>query len=430
MILENGLGRCEVTIMRTLIRPPVLNTGHGRTASRLELFFDLAYVLVIAELATAFSNDLTWHGAAVFAGAFTAIWFSWVGFTLYANRFDTDDVIFRVIKLAAMGAIVGCAASASDVTGSLSVQFAASYLTAEVLLLILHIRAWINVPEARGTVGVYALSISATCVLWAASLALDGPARYAMWAVAVAIDALTPIAVTLRGDPAPLHLGHLPDRFGLLVILVLGEGIAATVTAAHDSTWAPATVSTAAIGFVLFAAMWWNYFDAGASAGQENLQTVERVAEGTQGETQGNSPDTPTAAEEDVVSTRRDWYIYGHLPLTLGTALAAVGLEDLALHPTAVAGPAALILTVGLGLFFVGLVGVVASTAGSLHSAWPWPMLGVVAATGVVAIPGTGQVAVLTAAVCTLGLAAAGTAAYRNHQLTVAQGQIPTHTQQ
>lgn len=411
-----------------LIRPPVLNTGQGRTASKLELFFDLAYVLVVAELATAFSEDLTWHGAAVFAGMFTVIWFSWIGFTLYANRFDTDDVIYRVIKLLATGAIAGCAASATDATGSTSAAFAASYLTAKVLLLVLHLRAWTYVPQARSTVGIYALSVAATGLLWAASLAVDEPVRYAMWAGAVAIDALTPLAVTLRGDAAPLHLGHLPERFGLLVILVLGEGIASTVAATHDTMWAPATVITAMIGFGLFCAMWWNYFDAGAEAGQENLQQVERLAEDDHDSSPDHSSATRTGPDDDPASPKQDWYIYGHLPLTLGIAGAAVALEDLAVHPAELPGPAGLVLAGGLSLFFVGLVGVVAGTAGSLRSAWPWPILGVAVALAVLAMPWAGQGAVLTATACTLALAVAGTVAHRNRQLAVADGQTPPNT--
>ena len=90
-------------------------------------FFDLAYVLVVAQLASAFVDDLSWHGAGVFGGLFTAIWLSWVGFTLYANRFDTDDLVFRVIKLAATLAIAGCAASATEATGSLGWAFAVSF---------------------------------------------------------------------------------------------------------------------------------------------------------------------------------------------------------------------------------------------------------------------------------------------------------------
>jgi low temperature requirement protein LtrA len=48
----------------SLIRPPRLHLGREGTASRLELFFDLAYVLVVMELAKAFYEDLTWHGFA------------------------------------------------------------------------------------------------------------------------------------------------------------------------------------------------------------------------------------------------------------------------------------------------------------------------------------------------------------------------------
>ncbi|HEX8488859.1 MAG TPA: low temperature requirement protein A, partial [Propionibacteriaceae bacterium] len=77
-----------------LIRPPALNVEREGSANKLELFFDLAYVLVVMELAKDFYGDLTWHGFLVLAGLFVTIWFSWVGFTLYANRFDTDDVLF------------------------------------------------------------------------------------------------------------------------------------------------------------------------------------------------------------------------------------------------------------------------------------------------------------------------------------------------
>jgi low temperature requirement protein LtrA len=135
-----------------LIRPPALRTADSATASRLELFFDLAYVLVVLELADAFYADMTWRGALAFIALFVALWFSWVGFTLYANRFDTDDVVFRLAKLAATLAVAGCAAAATGATGEFSTAFAASFLFGRVVLLLLHLRAWRHVPEARPTV--------------------------------------------------------------------------------------------------------------------------------------------------------------------------------------------------------------------------------------------------------------------------------------
>src|SRR3954465_8447266 len=85
--------------LRGLVRPPDLTTDEERTASRLELFFDLAFVLVIAELAIALREEVTLHGELLFAALFTLVWWSWVSSTLYANRFDHDDVVYRRYKL-------------------------------------------------------------------------------------------------------------------------------------------------------------------------------------------------------------------------------------------------------------------------------------------------------------------------------------------
>ena len=107
-----------------LIRPPQLqhtdtDSGDERTATWLELFFDLAFVLVVAELAVGLRDDRTLGGVLMFAGLFSSVWWAWAGFIFYANRFDTDDVVYRLAKLGAMLAVAGLAASASDATGTL-----------------------------------------------------------------------------------------------------------------------------------------------------------------------------------------------------------------------------------------------------------------------------------------------------------------------
>lgn len=92
------------------------------------------------ELAASLAHDLSWHGLLVFAGLFTAVWFSWVGFTLYANRFNTDDVVLRIGKLAATLAIGGCAAAASGATDDYSGPSAVCYLLGRVMLLLMCVR--------------------------------------------------------------------------------------------------------------------------------------------------------------------------------------------------------------------------------------------------------------------------------------------------
>jgi low temperature requirement protein LtrA len=349
------------------VRPPRLATGEEREASRLELFYDLAYVLVVAELAAAFLKDLSWSGAATFAGLFTAMWLAWVSTTLYANRFDTDDVVFRIAQLVGTAAIAGCAAAATGGLGSTSAQFAACFLLGRLVLLGLYLRAWRHVPDGRRTIGVYLATTSTAATLWAVSLLVPPPARFVLWAVAVAVDAAGPVIATLRGDAAPLHMEHLPERFGLFVILVLGEMVAAVVTGVHDAKWSALSVTVGAIGFVVAAALWWSYFDVASARGNDELQDAD-----------------------EAIDERHDLYIYGHLPLTLGIAAAGVGLEELVLHPDAeLPAPPGWAAIAGIGLCLLGAGIILAGTHQRLSAMRPWPTVALapLAAYAVLPIP-------------------------------------------
>jgi len=344
---------------RRLVRPPTLRTGEDATASRLELFFDLAYVLVAIELADTFYGDLTWRGAATFAALFVALWLSWVGFTLYANRFDTDDVVLRLAKLTATLGVAGCAAAASGATTSFSTPFVVCFLLTRLVLLALHVRAWRHVEQARPTVAVYLGATAVSATLWAVSLAVGGSARWVLWAVAVAVDVAAPVVATWRGDRTPLHVEHLPERFGLFVILVLGEAVGGAATGVHDAGWAGPSVAVGVAGFVLAAALWWNYFDITAWHSETELKEHDERDSETEG----------AAADE-----RHDLFVYGHLPLTLGVVMAGVGIEELVLHPGGLLPSAgAWVLVGGIALYVVGSALVLGGTRRTWRAAWPWP---------------------------------------------------------
>jgi low temperature requirement protein LtrA len=395
-----------------LVRPPRLHLGREGTASRLELFFDLAYVLVVLELAKVFYEDLTWHGAAVMAGLFVTVWFSWVGFTLYANRFDTDDVVFRIAKLVATGSIAGCAASASDAVGELAVPFAACYLGSRLVLLALYLRAWRHVQEARPTVGVYLLTVSLSAALWAVSLVVPSPARYVLWAIAVLVSAAGPVLATLRSDKVPLQIEHLPERFGLLVILVLGEAVASAARGVHDASWASISIGVGVLAFAVVAGVWWIYFDITAPSSARELQDV------------GEEEDAKSSSDADshVSDARYDLFVYGHLPLTFGIVLAGVGLEELVVHPDKAAPlVAGWVLASGLALFLAGVALVISGTTQTVRSIWPWPVaaIPIVLLGAVVPFPGS-LLLTATYAVGILLLAAQGTRASRRPDTALA----------
>jgi low temperature requirement protein LtrA len=312
------------------------------------LFFDLAYVLVLAELALAFAKDLSLHGASVFAGLLTITWWSWVTTTLYANRFDTNDVIYRIAKLAGAAAVIGMAASAQDASGSGATRFAACYLATRVLLALLYARAYRHVREARATIVIYLAGTTAGATLWAVSLPLHGTGRYLLWTAGILIEAAAPLAATRYGGNVPLHLDHLPERFSLLVILVLGESVASIVTGVHDNQWTTPAVLAAGLGFVAVAALWWIYFDLGGAAGKRNL-----VEEG-----------------DDQESGVADAYIYGHLPLILGLSVAAIGVEQFIVHAeNGLPATGRWALPAGVTLYLIGVV----NTARTRRPVSLWP---------------------------------------------------------
>jgi low temperature requirement protein LtrA len=341
---------------RRLVRPPALRVRGSAMASRLELFFDLAYVLVVIELADSFLTDLTWHGVGTYVGLFVALWFSWVGCTLYANRFDTDDVVFRLAKLAITLAIAGCAASATGATSTFSTPFAVCFLIGRVVLLLLYARAWYHVAQARPTTSVYLSATATSSVLWAVSIGVGGTARWVLWGVAVAVDAAAPAVAGARGDRAPLHMEHLPERFGLLVILVLGEAVGGAATGVHDAKWDGTSVAVGVAGFVIAAALWWNYFDVTASESEEELTDDDGDDEGAR------------------TDERHDMFVYGHLPLTLGVIMAGVGIEELALHPDAPQpSNGAWTLVGALALYLLGTALILGGTRRTWRAVWPWP---------------------------------------------------------
>src|SRR4051812_4827904 len=134
------------------VRPPDLNRESNRSATRLELFFDLAFVLFVARCADVLAKDVTGHGALVFVAALTVGWWVWASMTLYANRFDTDDAVFRLLTMTAMAGVVAMAAAVDHLDGPAASGFVIGYVVIRVALIAGYLRAWWHVPDARSTV--------------------------------------------------------------------------------------------------------------------------------------------------------------------------------------------------------------------------------------------------------------------------------------
>jgi low temperature requirement protein LtrA len=374
--------------LKGVVRPPELKTDEERTASRLELFFDLAFVLVVAELAIALREDVSLHGELLFAGLFTLVWWSWVSSTLYANRFDHDDVVYRLYKLGSMAAVIGLAASATEATGERFGIFVGCQLLLRATLVLQYRRAYRHVAGARPIARLYLVGAGVGALLWAVSLVVPRPVGFGLWAAAVLVEALVPLLATRHSTDVPLHVEHLPERFALFVILVLGESVAGIAHGLYDAAWALSAIPVAVLSFVLAAALWWSYFDlAGARA--------KRLLNEVGGERSDRSHDV---------------YVFGQLPLTLALATIGAGIELAVVESGAGEVPAGtrLLLAGGVAVYLVSMTVTDSGMSRGTRRGWWWPLAAAVLAVldAVLELPAVvvvGALAALMVAVVVVG---------------------------
>ncbi|MDH5373552.1 MAG: low temperature requirement protein A [Acidimicrobiia bacterium] len=291
---------------KTMLRPPRLRTleedSEERKVTWTELFYDLVFVVAVAGLGHRLLEDSSWTGFWSFAGLFVPLWWAWAGFTFYADRYDTDDLGQRLLAVAQMVAVALMAASISGGAAEPLIAYALSFVAARSILIVMYLRARRHVAETRDLVTGYTKGMSLAVVFWLVSVFVPEPFRYVLWAIGLAVDFATPYRMRRVQAKVPLDVAHLPERFGLFTILVLGESIAAVVAGLEEEVWTSGATVVAVFAVLITTGLWWIYFD--------NLDgTVVRRLEGQQ------KAWKPTA------------WIYGHLPLVIALIMTAIGLE-------------------------------------------------------------------------------------------------------
>ena len=84
---------------------------------------------------------------------------------------------------------------------------------------------------------VYVSAFSLAAALMLVSIAVEPPARYWIWALALTLDVGTPLTVRRRIELIPIHRSHIPERIGLFTIIVLGETVIAVVVILAVRFW-------------------------------------------------------------------------------------------------------------------------------------------------------------------------------------------------
>ena len=281
-----------------------------RRVTPLELFFDLVFVFALTQVTGFLADHLTWIGMLQGATLLVVLWWAWGGYSWLTNAVPAEEVISaRLVILTAMAAMLVASLAVPDAFGQYGVLFGLAYFVVRLLHVVLFVLATGNTPETQqaflrltpGFLLAPALLIPAGFV--------DGFAQGTLWAVALAIDLGVSLVRGVSGFR--VHAGHFVERYGLIVIIALGESIVAIGVGASGLELGAGVVLAAVLGVALAAALWWAYFDLFVLVAERRLSEAK-------------------GAERARLA--RDSYPYLHLPMVAGIILVALGIKTTLAH--------------------------------------------------------------------------------------------------
>jgi low temperature requirement protein LtrA len=296
----------------------------SQRASTLELFYDLVFVFAITQVSHLLLEHLTWAGTGQALIVLLAVWWSWNYTTWTTNELDTETIPVRLLLLALMLVSLLMSVAIPNAFSEHALLFAGSYVAIQVgrHAFLTFVAAEPGTIE-RERAGRILTWFVAAGVLWIAGALADGPARTALWLAALALDYGAPLVLfwvpgrpRLEGATWDVGTEHFAERFGLFIILALGESIVLIGATTSESDLAPVTIAAFVMAFLASAAIWWLYFTSVARLGEHYLQV-----------------------SEDRTTLARDGYTFLHVVFAAGIIMTAVGDELVIAHPTEVLPP-------------------------------------------------------------------------------------------
>jgi low temperature requirement protein LtrA len=249
---------------------PVSNHPEERRITFLELFYDLVYVVIIAELSHTLAGNISLAGIGSFVFLFTIIWWAWLNGAMYHDMHGNNDIRTRVFTFLQMLTVAAMAVFAHNAMGEGSVGFALAYAAFHLILTWLWWRTGVHDPTHRPLSQPYSFTFLITSVLFLISIFIPAPWRFVLWVLALLIDlALFALLWTNPNEAIQNEINRIVlisssavERFGLFTIIVLGEVVAGVVRGVAEYPHLSWPVGGIAIlGMLIAIGLWWIYFD-------------------------------------------------------------------------------------------------------------------------------------------------------------------------
>ncbi|WHY77078.1 low temperature requirement protein A [Neobacillus sp. WH10] len=273
----------------------------------LELFYDLLFAAAVATathvLLHVKQGEIHPEYLLKFALIFIPIWWSWVGQTMFINRFGQDFMHQRIFMILQMVFVL-------IMTSSLSVDFDQYYLpfligyiglrslTAIQYLVVRSVEEGDTkkVAQYLGTRFWIGIIISFFSILF------DSWIRYSILYIGIIVDIIVPFFGRKYLVKASTNTVHLLERFATFTLILFGESVVSTLSVLQPQKGDWNSISFSIISFILIISMWWQYF--------ENVDKKVNKSIETAGQT----------------------IIYGHLFILMSLSMIAASIKLLYLH--------------------------------------------------------------------------------------------------
>ncbi|UOE44640.1 low temperature requirement protein A [Agromyces larvae] len=247
-----------------------------RASTPLELLFDLTFVVAFSQAGSQAAHLLELGHWAPAIGAFSfavfAIAWAWINYSWLASAYDNDDVWFRLATMLAMVGVLVLALGIPPLFASIDAGVhvdnglvVAGYVIMRTATIALWLRVAHDDPAHRATALTYAVVYGAAQVGWVALAIVNLPfAPTLAFAVALMLVELIGTVAAERRGATPWHPHHIAERYGLLVIITLGEIVLGTILAisavVEEQGWSLDAILVAFGGTLLVFGLWWVYF--------------------------------------------------------------------------------------------------------------------------------------------------------------------------
>jgi low temperature requirement protein LtrA len=331
--------------VRMMEDTPGIGLGEEQRVTPLELFFDLVFVFAFTQVTALMAADpVRWTSVGEGMLVLATIWWTWSAYGWLTNTIDPEEVVARLSIFLAMAAMLVCALAIPEAFDDYGVLFACAFFVVRTIHILLYAYGSPSVDVLQAVKGLIP-GVGLACALLVVAGTQDGALQAGLWIAALLFDYLAPQLGGFRGWT--VHPSHFAERFGLILIIALGESIVAIGVGLEGVALDLDVIVAATLGLITAAALWWAYFDVVAPVGERRL----RAAEGL-----------------EQIRLARDAYSYIHLLLIAGVVLLALGIKKSLEHlDQPLEDAAAFALCAGVALYLLGNIAFRLRNLGTLN---------------------------------------------------------------